>query len=346
MTKPWLRLYRREEGTFAQLPLYVRALAGEILKLTDDDGVIRIGRKAPWEAIAFALGATTGERRMLRRDVAILLEDGFLVHEGETLRAPNFPRFQRDDASAKPERDERESTTNESRPVHEPSTSGARTEDEPCTSDARAVHGNAGNAAESFDTGKRIREEKSREEKSTLRAREPGPSAPVRQPPGRDRQRRPSSEALTAFEAVESLFSEMRQAAGGGSFRIVGVSKDHGRVQDLVAWAEGEGAAWHEDREAFLAPLRTALGAFFADDRAKAAEWPLAWFSDPGKYLGSAKAKTPSTPDAALAAKQKAAVDRCEAAKSEGRFDDAAAAKAEADAIAAERRKLRARSAA
>jgi hypothetical protein len=329
VTKPWLRLYRREEGSFAQLPLYVRALAAEILKLTDDSGAIRIGRKEPWEAIAFALGATAGERRMLRRDVALLLDDGFLVRDGETLRAPNFPRFQGDDTGAKPARPEHEPSVNGERTENESSTNDARLVNEPSTSGARVVHENQPKHPESFNTVNRIRVEKRREEKRDPRAR------------------RPASEALTAFEAVESTFSEMRQAAGGGPFKIVGASKDHTRIQDLVAWSEAHGSAWHEDAEAFLAPLRAALGSFLADERAKAEGWPLAWFSDPGKYLGAAKANGgQASPDAALAARQKAASDRCEAAKSEGRFDDAAKAQAEAEAIAAERRKLRARSAA
>lgn len=126
--------------------------------------------------------------------------------------------------------------------------------------------------------------------------------------------------------------------------RGVGPGKDYSRIMALTEWCEGEGAPWHEDREAFIAPLRAALKAFFADPKAKAEKWPLGYFGDPGRYLAEAKASgAPAGPDSDLIARQKAAVDRCELAKSEGRFEDAAKAKAEADAIAAERRRLRAK---
>lgn len=96
MTRPWFRMYREERGTFAQLPFVARAVFREILTLTDDAGVIVIGRKDPAEAVAFALGADRSDRRTLNRVMPLLLEDGCLVHEGQTLRAPNFPRFQGD----------------------------------------------------------------------------------------------------------------------------------------------------------------------------------------------------------------------------------------------------------
>ena len=138
----------------------------------------------------------------------------------------------------------------------------------------------------------------------------------------------------------------MRQAAGGGAYEAGHYGKDYLRMQEIAEWCERRGKAWHEDPAAFLAPLRQALPAFFADEGAKAQGWPLAFFGDREKFYALGAKSTASTPDAALAARQKAAVDRCEAAKSEGRFEDAQKASAEADAIAAERRKLKARSAA
>ncbi len=80
----WRKLYVREEGTFAQLPLYARALAAELLKIIDSAGRIDCNGKEPWRAIAWRLGATRGDRRMLKRDLDLLLEDGYLVRDPQT----------------------------------------------------------------------------------------------------------------------------------------------------------------------------------------------------------------------------------------------------------------------
>lgn len=94
-TLPYVRLYRREEGSFAQLALMTRALAGMLLKLADDDGVIHLGHKAPHEAVCFGLGAERTERKSVRAHVQVLLDDGYLVHDPatRTMRIPSFPRF-------------------------------------------------------------------------------------------------------------------------------------------------------------------------------------------------------------------------------------------------------------
>ncbi len=80
----WRKLYVREEGSFAQLPLYTRALAGQLLKLCDSQGKIACHGKEPWAAIAWRTGATRGDRRMLKRDVGLLLDDGYIVRDRQT----------------------------------------------------------------------------------------------------------------------------------------------------------------------------------------------------------------------------------------------------------------------
>lgn len=94
--KPWIKLYREERGPFAQLPLMTRAIAAEILKLTDDDGVIQLGGRDPAGAVFFALGAERNERRAIRRHIGLLIEDGYLSHDADedVMRVTNFDRFQ------------------------------------------------------------------------------------------------------------------------------------------------------------------------------------------------------------------------------------------------------------
>ena len=86
----WVKLYVREEGSFSQLPLYVRALAGELLKICDVNGRIVLRGKQPWEAIAFQLGADLSDRRLLKKHVPLLIADGFLELADGDLFVRNF----------------------------------------------------------------------------------------------------------------------------------------------------------------------------------------------------------------------------------------------------------------
>lgn len=74
----WRKLYIDEVGSFATLPLFARALAAELLKLAKDDGCIQLGGKQPAEMIAYTMGATQGDRRLLRVFLPMLLKDGYL----------------------------------------------------------------------------------------------------------------------------------------------------------------------------------------------------------------------------------------------------------------------------
>lgn len=125
--EPWRKLYRREEGSFALLPLYVRSLAAELLKFVDDDGRFFVGSHEPWEAIARTCGATTGDRRMLRQHVPMLLTDGYLVRDGDYIRIRNLRPAQ----GRGRKRVEHEPDANRTRAESEPSASGERTEHEP-----------------------------------------------------------------------------------------------------------------------------------------------------------------------------------------------------------------------
>lgn len=134
----WRKLYVREEGTFAGLPLFARALAGELLKFADVNGRIPLGGKEPWLVVAQVGRAEMGERRLLRRLVPLLIADNYLVVTGDWLWIRNMVPAQegRDrvvnsaaidrEIDAIVTRPELESSANGDSVVHEPSTSGAR----------------------------------------------------------------------------------------------------------------------------------------------------------------------------------------------------------------------------
>ena len=125
--RPWFALWRGERGSFAQLPLVARALFGEILKLTDDDGVIELGGREPAAAIAWALGADRADRRALEKHVPELLRDGCLVRDGDRLIAPSFARWQ--PYERKP-RTDHEAASNVPRHGHDTVAIGSRTDHE------------------------------------------------------------------------------------------------------------------------------------------------------------------------------------------------------------------------
>jgi hypothetical protein len=130
----WVKLYRREQGSFALLSLYARSLAAELLKFVDDDGRLFVGKREPWEAIAKVAGATAGDRRMLRKNVADLLEDGYLALDGDHLVIRNMAKAQGRGRESSAKRNEPSANgaragANPTRTDDEPE----RTEYEPCT---------------------------------------------------------------------------------------------------------------------------------------------------------------------------------------------------------------------
>lgn len=205
--RPWFALWRRESGSFAQLPLIARGLFAEILKLTDDDGVIDIGERSPAEAIAWALGADRSDRRALAKYVPMLLADGCLVHEGTTLRAPSFQRWQPTSKRTKPSN---EPTTNgRDRATTGPrtSTTEPRSGRDGAATASRSGHETEAKSAEPLGSGSHSREEKRKEEieesKDTQSSPAEPPSAtldppaPSSEPPSRGK---PRSDVLEVFE--------------------------------------------------------------------------------------------------------------------------------------------------
>jgi hypothetical protein len=145
---------------------------------------------------------------------------------------------------------------------------------------------------------------------------------------------------VTAFEAVERTFSAMRKAKVNVGFRAQ--FSDYRVIEGIVAMCDLEGAPWGEDPDAFMVPLRAALGVFFADDKCKAQGYPFQWLKEPGSYLARARmAKAATGPDADLAAKQADAQAKLDEAISQTRQDEIERWRAEVMRIAEERRKQR-----
>lgn len=91
----WRKLYLREVGTFAGLPLITRSIASYMLKLCDDDGVIAIrpGEEL-WRAVCARTGAATSERKIVKRACSELLSDGFLSPVEGGVMVKNFGHAQ------------------------------------------------------------------------------------------------------------------------------------------------------------------------------------------------------------------------------------------------------------
>jgi hypothetical protein len=129
----WVKLYVREEGSFSQLPLYVRALAAELLKICDKDGRIVLCGKTPWDAIAFQLGADLSDRRLLKKHVPMLLKDGYLELAGGDLFVRNFTVAQTGVDRIRvepPTRSARDSSTTETRPERQTDATETRVDHE------------------------------------------------------------------------------------------------------------------------------------------------------------------------------------------------------------------------
>lgn len=208
----WVKLYVREEGTFSQLPLYVRALAGELLKICDQHGRIALRGKQPWEAVAFQLGADPSDRRLLRKHIPMLVADGYLEVSGADMFVRNFTVAQTGT--------DRVRTDLDMPSEHESDASRARTEHEPCTSEARAVHEPCTTEEPSNDNQTGLSRRSDIEdiqdlEEKKLRAASPAapvlvlvPTGPVRKP-----KKQPAGEHQQTIDAFDTAYKAQNSGA-------------------------------------------------------------------------------------------------------------------------------------
>lgn len=127
---PWRKLYCVEKGPFAGLPLYVRALAAELLKYTDDAGRIWVTEGDPIPSLTRLMGAHQGDVRLLRKHIPQLLEDGYLTREGGYLVIRNQTEAQGGSAPSGTPKAKREVDTRSTRGEREVNTSLTRDERE------------------------------------------------------------------------------------------------------------------------------------------------------------------------------------------------------------------------
>jgi len=137
--EPWVKLYIREQGSFAALPLFTRALGAELLKICDQEGRISLHGRSAVDAIAFQLGATRGDRRQLARALPELVADGYLIEETDALRIRNFQHAQRRKKAGRDDTGSgRDGASNERPNVLEASANEPRTDHEAATNRARS----------------------------------------------------------------------------------------------------------------------------------------------------------------------------------------------------------------
>lgn len=289
--RAWFALWRRESGTFAQLPLLARAIFVEALKLTDDDGVIDIGRRSPVDALAWALGADRSDRRALVKYVPMLLADGCLVHEGTTLRAPSFARWQPAERSRKaPELTATEPRSGHERATNEPRTGLDAVTNEPrscrdaVTTVPRTDHETEDKNAESFSTDLHSREEERKEEKINEHSAREGAQ------PGLAK----ASPAATYEAAVKAARARLVR---GYRDRYERLTEDAWMGRDANAQAIDTVARYcAHDPERAVQRADTVLDGIFSDpwlggvdERGKHRRWPWGPVAkDPAKYAGGA----------------------------------------------------------
>lgn len=171
MPKPWVKLNREEGGAFAQLPLLCRGLAAELVKVADDGGWIDLGGRPAADAICWRLGATSSDRRLVRKFIPLLEAAGFIVQGGDRL---DVDVLLVELCGAEPMR---EPDTSGARPSNEPSTTDQRTGNEPTTNPERTDHEIGAKLPKSRDGTKgapedRREEERRKEKNGRARGRE------------------------------------------------------------------------------------------------------------------------------------------------------------------------------
>lgn len=168
----WRKLYTEESGTFLRLPLYVRALAAELLKFADPSGAFFVGEGEVDYGVYFGrdMRANAGERRMLRRDIPLLIEDGYLIRDGAYLRIRNWTHAQ----GSGPVAPANDSSTTRKQVANKSPTTGEQVANDSSASDERLAHDSSTKtdlSARSHSAGVRASdsdsEEKSRVDKNT-----------------------------------------------------------------------------------------------------------------------------------------------------------------------------------
>lgn len=94
-SEKWRKLYRRVDAAWARLPVLARGLGSELLKYADDDGRIPVrADEETGEAVCCLMGARRAEWKAIEACVQALLDDGYIIREGEAILIRNFAKAQ------------------------------------------------------------------------------------------------------------------------------------------------------------------------------------------------------------------------------------------------------------
>lgn len=104
----WRKLYTAKPASWLALPVSARGLGRELLTYCDDKGRLPIGDEAPGPAVSRIISAHRHELKRIDADIADLLKDGYLIHDGAMLIIRNFVPAQERSSSAERQRRYRE----------------------------------------------------------------------------------------------------------------------------------------------------------------------------------------------------------------------------------------------
>lgn len=261
------KLFVRELGDFAQLPLFTRALAAELLKVADDDGFIALHpERSEWtqlervvQSISFRVGATKQDRALLRQHLPALLAGAspYLVFEGpNTLRIRNFVEAQRRVSRAPTEGGGSPLGGPRARAqtVRQTPTEPRQIPDSSQTIRSGTVGVDRPNLAESHDTESALRQDKRREE-------EAGASSCARPAPTHAREDPPPVEPFRPAEPTPEAF-ELLAAITEGAKATPGAWDHRAASSTIVAFVRGLRESQRTRAELVL------LGAFLASSAA------------------------------------------------------------------------------
>ena len=90
----WLKIYKNPGAKWLSLPVSTRGLGRELLLYADHEGRIFTGPGKRGHALARMLGAHASELKRVAEDVQRLIDDGYLVEDGDAVVIRNYVEAQ------------------------------------------------------------------------------------------------------------------------------------------------------------------------------------------------------------------------------------------------------------
>lgn len=308
--RPWAKLWRYESPRFRALPARARLLAAYLLKVVDDAGRLPLGHRDPVTAVSLAIAADVADRRWLRVDVALLLEHGYLKADGDTLLVSNYPRWQEldDVIEATDAAPPSPASPPSRRETNATSTRDERDSNVSATRDERETDARIESSVRNDSMARTVLLE-DREKREERREGEGGNT---------------TTPSIPSLDEIASTFGSLRKAAGYGGFkRARSQFRDEERLRTIEQWLSTESDP--------RATLERAIRGFLACDRARTAEYPLAFLANdlPGhlarferEHATSSVVAAPSDPELEqLRAQHTELVGKLDEASRRGNFE-------------------------